>query len=389
MNNRYKILIKGKNPDYFVTLLLQKHILIYHLEKTSLGTILVVSDTDYQKILDIKTSYEIVVLNRYGFVKMQYLFHKYFIFLLGIVFFLLVNVILSKVIFSVEVVHSNQMIRDLIYSDLEEFGIKKYHFKVGYQKKEEIVEAILKKETEHIEWLEIEEVGTRYVIRVEQRKKNKEEKNCKPRSIVAKKDAMILDIVAEQGEVVTKKFDYVKKGDVLISGLIYNKEEIVSKKCAIGKVFGEVWYRINLEIPKHYYEEKVTGKKKSQVEIYFLNKTYHLFHHYQTYQKVERPIIKSQLFPAGITFSTYLETEVYEENYDISTVDKKAMELAAEKLSHRLSKEDEIISKKVLKKYEKESRIIVDVFVKVKEDITDIISIEDVNIEDENNSNKE
>lgn len=384
MNSRYKILIKGKNPDYFVTLLIQKHILIYHLEKTQLGTILIVSDSDYQKIMDIKTSYEIVVLNCYGLAKVQYLFHKYFIFLLGIIFFLFVVFILGRIIFRVEVVHSNQMIRELIYADLNDFGLKKYHFKVSYQKKEEIVEAILKKETEHIEWLEIEEVGTKYVVRVEQRKKNKEEKECKARSIVAKKDAMILEIEAEQGEVLTKKLAYVKKGDVLISGLIYNKEDIVGKRCAIGKVFGEIWYRVNLEIPKHYHEEKVTGKKKSQIEIKFLNRTYHLFHHYQTYQKVERPMLTSSLLPIGITFSTYLETEEYDETYELDTIDSRALELAEEKLSHQLSKGDEIIAKKVLKKYEKESRIIVDVFVKVKEDITDTISIEDINIEDEN-----
>ena len=42
---------------------------------------------------------------------------------------------------------------------------------------------------------------------------------------------MILEIHAEEGEVKKKKLDYVKRGDVIISGLIYNKEDIVSKFC--------------------------------------------------------------------------------------------------------------------------------------------------------------
>lgn len=381
MNNRYKLLIQGKNPSYFIAILIRKRIFIYHLEKSEKGLIIVVSSDDYQKIMGIKTSYQIIVLNRYGFPKFTYLFQKYMIFLFGILFFVLIIFILSRFIFDVEVIHSNQKIRNLIYSDLEEFGIAKYRFKVSYQKKEAIVDAILEKETEHIEWLEIEEVGTKYVIRVEQRKKNKKEEACPDRSIVAKKDAMILDIYAEQGEVAVKKFDYVKKGDVIISGLIHNKEDIVGKKCAIGKVFGEVWYRVTLEIPKHYYEEKVTGKKKSQVELYFLNRKYHLFHHYKTYQRVERPILKSSLLPIGLSFSTYLETEVIREDYQIDTVDQKALSLAEEKLSHQLSKEDSILTKKVLKKYQKDSKIIVDVFIKVKENITDTIRIDNITID--------
>ena len=43
-----------------------------------------------------------------------------------------------------------------------------------------------------------------------------------------------------------------------------------------------------------------------------------------------------------------------------------------------------MISKKILKKYEKDSKIIVEVFFRVKEDITDTVSIEDINIEEEN-----
>lgn len=358
MNNHYRILIQGKNPSYFLSLLISKHISIYCREETSIGLILEINAADYQKIMDIKTSYRITILNRYGFLKLQYLFSKYFIFLLGLIFFFAALFALSHLTFEVDVIHSNHEIREIIYQDLKELGIEKFHFKVNYERKEEIVEKILEKETERIEWLEIEEIGTKYLVHVEERKKNKEEEECSPRSIVAKKDAMILDIQAEEGEVVKKRLDYVKKGEVVISGLIYNKEEIVSKRCARGKVFGEVWYQVNLSIPKHYYEEKVTGRKKSQLEIQFL-------------------------------FSTYLETDVINKNYTLQSIDSVAMKLASKKLSHKLAKDDEIISKKILKKYEKDSKIEVEVFFRVKEDITDVVSISDIDITKENQQEEE
>ena len=384
MNSLYRILIQGKNVSYFVSLLIGKHVSIYQKEEVPSGVILLVDAEGWKIIQEIKTSYSITILNCYGIAKIQYLVHKYFVFLLGIVFFLGIIFFLSHVIFQVDVVHSNELIRSIIYEDLKQFGIERFHFKVSYEEKEEIVEKILEKETEKIEWLEIEEVGTKYIVRVEERKKSREKKACRPQNIVAKKDAMILEIHAEEGEVKKKKLDYVKRGDVIISGLIYNKEDIVSKRCARGQVFGEVWYQVTLEIPKHYHEEKVTGKKKRKLEVQFLNTTYHLFSHYDTYQKKSKVLLKSRLLPIQFLFSTYLETEVIDEKYTLDSIDSKAYSLALEKLSQQLSKDDEVISKKILKKYEKDSKIIVEVFFRVKEDITDTVSIENVDINKEN-----
>ena len=63
--------------------------------------------------------------------------------------------------------------------------------------------------------------------------------------------------------------------------------------------------------------------------------------------------------------------------------------MAEEKIHHKLSKQDEVISKKILKKYEKDSKIVVEVFFQVKEDITDTVSIENVDIVKENEKNQE
>ena len=87
MNRCYRLLIHGKNPKYFLALLIRKHISIYSMEEVPQGIIILVDFLGYQQIKDIKTSYQIRVLNRYGFAKIEYLFRKYFIFLLGLVFF--------------------------------------------------------------------------------------------------------------------------------------------------------------------------------------------------------------------------------------------------------------------------------------------------------------
>lgn len=381
MNNKYRIVITGKRPDYFIRELIKRNVNIYDLVNKKNKLEIVVDIDGIEKINNIKTSYKYKIVDRYGLAKVKYMLKKYAIFLTFFAVGILINIVLSQIIFEVDVIHSNSYIRELVYNDLHDLGIRKFNFKVSYQRKEKIVKEILKKETNDIEWLEIEDVGTKYIVKVEQRKKNTENKVCENKNIVAKKDAMILEILADQGEVVRKKLDYVKKGDILISGVIHNKENIVSMRCAEGKVFGEVWYQVHLEVPKRYVEVNVTGREKRQLEIEVLNKRYTLFNNFKTYKREEFSLVKSNLLPFSINYTKYLETNVKTFNYSVNDINSIALDMAQSRLLTKLGKEDTIISKKVLKKQEKGSKILVDVFIKVKEDITDYM---DIVIEEEN-----
>ncbi len=378
MISKYKIIVEGKNPDYFIKELIRHNIFIYDLKKEYKKLTIVISEDGLNKLKEFKTSYKYYIIDSYGLAKVKYFFNKYLFFLICFILGIALNVLLSNIIFDVEVIHSNSYIRDIVYNNLKEKGIYKYHFKVSYAEKEKIVEEILKKETNDIEWLEIEEIGTKYIVKVEQRKKNNDVETCPPRNIVAKKDARLLEIQASAGEVVKKKDDYVKKGDIVISGLIHNKEEIVSKKCAIGKIYGEVWYQINLEIPTEYVEEKVTGREKVGLEVMFLDKNFTLFDNFKTYKKKTSRLLGSNLLPISLNFAKYLETEISKYSYNLSNVEETALKLAESKLKDKLGKDTIILSKKVLKKNQKKSKIIIEVFIKVKEDITDTLEITDI-----------
>ena len=313
MINKYKLLITGINV---LDKLIKDNIYLYDIDNYKDKVIVIVDEVGYKKI---KKKYKYKILNRYGKNKLNYLFNKYFIFICAFILGIIINIFLSNIIFSIDIIHSNKKIRNIIKEDLNKYGIRRFYLKKSYKNKEKIIEKILKKENNNIEWLEIEEVGTKYIVRVEQRKKKIKDKKCPLQNIIAKKSAMILDIDAYSGEVVKKRLDYVSKGDVIISGLIHNKEKIVKKKCALGKVYGEVWYNVEVELP-----------------------------------------IK----------------------YKLNTINKKAIKIADNKMKGK-----NILSKKVLKKYQKNSKIIVDIFYKVKEDITDTESITNIDINIENNKN--
>ena len=367
---KYKLCIKGKNPEYFLNKLIDRKINIYELERNSRELYVTVDGDGYKKIKKIKTSYEIYVVDVMGLLKIKELFHKYFFFILFFCMGIFLNIFLSMVIFDVEVIHSNKYIRELVYDELRELGISKFKLKVSFSEKEKIVKEILSREKQDIEWLEIEEVGTKYIVKVEQRKLNLEENNCNNRNIVAKKNAIILEIYADSGEVLKKKLDYVVKDEVIISGVIHNKEDIVANKCAIGEVFGEVWYKVEVELPTIYNEIKVTGKNNYRVGFEFLDKKYILFGGYETYKRKDLISYGSKMLPIRILFSKYLETSEKKIYYTLDNVDEYALEMAEEKIKNKLLESEAVLSKKVLKKQLKNSKIIVEVFFKVKENIT-------------------
>lgn len=373
MTNRYRIKITGKDPKYFLRHLIVKKIKLYNIIEDHDGISLTVDEVDYAKILKMKTSYNIQIINRFGVAKLRYLLLKYKYILSFLFLTLGLMIILSHFIFFIDVIHSKEEIRELVETDLKEFGISKYRFRVSYAKKEEIRNKILEKEKDKIEWLEIDRIGTRYIVNVEERLIKDNKVDNEVRDIVAKKDAMILNIEAETGEIVRKKYEYVRKGDTIVSGTIKNKEDEVSKVKAEGKVYGEVWYSVTVELPKKYYEEKKTGKTSKTLTLRIANKKISVpfSKDNKSYISEDSPILENNLIPIKLVLETKHEIEIIDKEYNMDNSSSEAIKLATKKLEDRLDEQSMILSKKVLKKTLKNSKIIVEIFFKVRENITD------------------
>ncbi len=373
MTNKYRIKITGKDPKYFLRHLIVKKIKLYNIIEDHDGISLTVDEVDYAKILKMKTSYNIKIVNRFGVVKLRYLLLKYKYILFFLFLTLGLMIILSHFIFFIDVIHSKEEMRELVENDLKEFGISKYKFRVSYAKKEEIRNKILEKEKDKIEWLEIDRIGTRYIVNVEERLIKDNKVDNEVRDIVAKKDAMILNIEAETGEIVRKKYEYVRKGDTIVSGTIKNKEDEVSKVKAEGKVYGEVWYSVTVELPKKYYEEKKTGKTSKALTLRIANKKISVpfSKDNRSYISEDSPILENNLIPIKLVLETKHEIEIIDKEYNMDNSSSEAIKLATKKLEDRLDEQSMILSKKVLKKALKNSKIIVEIFFKVRENITD------------------
>lgn len=369
-----KIKVTGRNINNFLKRLINNNINIEKVIPISHKEIdLIINYQDLDKVLKLKTIYNIKIVRYYGKLRIIKRIKKDIFILSSLLISLLLIYTLSNVIFKVEVIHSNKNIIKLVTKELEDNGIKKYKFVKNYQEIEKIKNKILEENKDTLEWLEIIREGTKYTIRVEERIINNKPKDNKIYNIVASKNAVIKNIYAESGEKIRSINTYVKKGDIIISSDITlpNNEKI--SKTASGKVQGEVWYNINIEYPYQYHEIKYTGNKKKVLVLNLLNKriSFFDFHKYKTFNRNIKYIFNNNITPISLIYEDEYETNIINEVYDYNTAREKATTKAKEKILEKYPNIKDITNIKIINEEDKKNKISLNLFVTCLEDITE------------------
>ena len=369
-----KIKVTGRNINNFLKRLINNNINIEKVIPISHKEIdLIINYQDLDKVLKLKTIYNIKIVRYYGKLRIIKRIKKDIFILSSLLISLLLIYTLSNVIFKVEVIHSNKNIIKLVTKELEDNGIKKYKFVKNYQEIEQIKNKILEENKNTLEWLEIIREGTKYTIRVEERIINNKPKDNKIYNIVASKNAVIKNIYAESGEKIRSINTYVKKGDIIISSDITlpNNEKI--SKTASGKVQGEVWYNINIEYPYQYHEIKYTGNKKKVLVLNLLNKriSFFDFHKYKTFNRNIKYIFNNNITPISLIYEDEYETNIINEIYDYNTAKEKAITKAKDKILEKYPNIKDITNIKIIKEEDKKNKISLNLFVTCLEDITE------------------
>ena len=334
---------------------------------------LYVDKANYEKIIKYQDLYGISLLKVNGLLKYKLLLKDNLIFIISLLVGICFLYLLSNIIFDVKIMTNKNDLIKIINSELEDNGLVKYHLVKSFKEKEIIKNKILSNYQDKIEWLEIDRVGSVYYVRVLERVINNNKKEITYQNIVSKKNATIIEIKASSGDIVKKVNDYVNKGDVIISGKITKKDEVKNIVEANGRVYGETWYNVKVELPRTYNDIKYTGNSFTRISFNVFNKRYFLFKNkkYDNEEYNDKIIINNNLIPFSISNTKILETR--EETYFYTYQDALdiGLTLAKEKLLDSLNKDSKILLQKKLKLYEENSKIIIVVFFKVYEDVTD------------------
>lgn len=393
MENKYlkrldkivKIKVSGRNVYRFIDRLIKDKVYIYDLKIINIKNVIIkISYDDYLILKDKKSIYDIDLLDVYGKLKIKKYFKEHYVFIIFLIIGYVVLMFLSNFIFDIEVVHANFEIRELVYRELRKNGIEKYIFRKSYQELENIEKNILDNNKTKIEWIEINRSGTKYIVRVEERKIDKGEERFEYQDIVSSKSGIITKVLAKSGEIIKNTNDYIKGGEVVISGNITLPDGSSVLSRASGKVYAEVWYLVDVSYPYIYREEILTGRAKEVFLIKFLNKRISLFDFskFNTFKKSDR-ILFGDIFK----FLSFIKEKQYEmividEFYTKEEVVVKAVERAVTRVNDTLREDEQIIKYRILSTYYDESKVNLKIFFSVNEEVSMVRKIDNNEVED-------
>lgn len=374
--NKVRIVV-NENSNKFLNYLIYNKIYYDSLNKYNEYFVLDVSYDDY---LYIRRRYKCHIVKYYGKKNIVNIYENNKYVLLSLIISFMLLFLLCNTIFDIKINSDDKDIVNIINDSLKDNGIDVYKRKVSFNTLNSIKNKILEDNKDTLEWIEIREKGCIYYIDVTPRvKSNNNVDNTSPSDIVAEKDGVIKHIVVHRGSKVIDNGDYVKKGDVLISGNIIKNENVIDKVHSEGVIYAETWKTVNISIPF----KRIDYVYKKTVNHYYLDIFGHEFTisgKYDSDNTINKKSIvldKPYLF-----FKLYKEEKkIYDYNEVILNAEEaynEALNRSANIINKKLSNDEYIISKKVLKKEVKRSKINLEVFFKVYEKIGVTSEIQDM-----------
>lgn len=370
-----RVKITGKNVNNYLKRLIANKIDLIDLKYNSHNeAVVTIKYSDYLKLKTVRSSYDVKVTNTYGKLRIRNKMKRSYILLSSIILGIALIILLSNIIFSIEVIHTNKSVIELVGNELNKNGLKKYTFKKKYKDIKKIEDKILNDNKDKLEWISIDIIGTKYVVRIEERKIKNENNDNIYQDIVASKSGVIKKIIALSGEKKYETDNFVSKGDTIIKGSITKPNNEIILTHASGLVYAEVWYQISVEYPYQYKEEILTGNKKNIYYLKFINKRLELFNFkkYKNFQKEPKILLYNNILPISLVKEKQYEVNIIDEIYTTEEVINKAITLAETRLMSSNKKIDKIERVSIIKKEEYDSKIRLDLFISVIEEIGEV-----------------
>lgn len=303
-------------------------------------------------------------------------------FFIGFVSFFLILFCMTSVVWRVEIEGSSKEVSvDHIRKVLETKGVYFGQLKARLPKSNIIQHEVLAK-FPNLSWVGFRVEGTRVVLTIVEKKRTEIHKSEFPSHgpvhLISRKNALIVDIRAEQGNPLVEVNDMVKAGQILISGVYGNPEQgsgpIVGAR---GKVMGEVWYESSVAVPIIQKTKVFTGaKKKSKYACAgdaILRNPFSTepFKQYETVRRNHSIYIGSFKLPFGWIEEEYLESEFVTQKLSMEDAVKLGENLSRRSLRGSISRDGTIREEKVLQRFIKHDKV----YLKVHFDVIENIAV--------------
>jgi similar to stage IV sporulation protein len=253
--------IRGQGLERLINRFVEKRIYVWDIrfhEENRAELYIVLKDFFRLRPLLKETGSRVHVLKRFGTPFVLDKIEKRKFFAMGIACFVIGLYLLSSIVWQVRVEGNERISTTEILQAARQEGIYKLQWKFRL-KESAVLSKSLQGKLSGAAWVGVEVQGTHVVIKVVEAVIPEKPQLLSPRHLVASKSAMIISIFADKGRPLVKPNMYVRKGDILISGILgdeLNQQTVVAK----GEVKGLVWYTPKVEVPLVRQYKVYTGE---------------------------------------------------------------------------------------------------------------------------------
>lgn len=283
------IQMTGNAPERFINLCRNKKLSLWNLKRTNGGYCCLIDMKSFWKLRPIirKTKTKLHIQERKGLPFCLYHYRKRKLFFIGMILFAVIVYVLSLFIWDIDIegeqTHTKESILKYLQTRQIHLGILKKNI---HCKK---IETMLREQYDDVGWVSAEMVGTRLKIKLLETDLPKQKiKKNPPHHLIASKNGKVISIITRKGTPLVKIGKRVKKGDLLVSGILNivgDGEETIQKKAvaADADIFLQTCYHYLDEIPLNHTINCYTKKTKKAYAISFFR------HCIQLYQPFRRP----------------------------------------------------------------------------------------------------
>ncbi len=354
------ILRIDNNIEKFINKCINNNINILNIEYHDKYALIKINKKDYKRIKKLSYYTKIKIVKSTGIYYLLSVLRKYIFDFVMIILFIILIYMQSNVIVKVTIKHENKVLKNKVNQLIKEKGIKSFTIAKDNKELNDISDKILENNRDILDFISITRNGMTYVVSLEERiikQETEEDTYC---HIKSNKDAIINKITTYKGISLVEKNQSVKKGDILISGDLILNEEIKNNVCADGIVIGTTWYKVNVSYPLEEKEEFFTKKHQYNLSInnrLLLKNKYKLYKIDKKFKFLNIKII--DIKEKGINTIKYTKEEAT----------KLAIQKAKDELARKKDDNFKIIDEKVLKVSEFNSKIELELFLSVEENI--------------------
>lgn len=256
--------VKNGFGERLINLCAKRDIPLWRFRKTDEGFAAYCRATEYHRIEEfaVAVNVETRIIRRHGLPSFLGRYRKRYGIFLGLTFCLAFLFFSQCFIWKIDI-NGNQFISEqVILSELEGIGIKKFSFIPGLDFKEKKREALLG--MPQLSWLAMNQSGCVLRIDVAERVESPLIHEEEPCDIIASKTGQVRMIEVYRGTKVAEKGYPVCEGDLLVSGIYATEDGKSALIHADAKVIAEVQFSKSLSLDLEQAAKRYTGKTKKR-----------------------------------------------------------------------------------------------------------------------------